>query len=782
MSQRLTALVIGILLAGSGTLAAAQTKPATTALTPAQIAALRAAQIAAQPQRMPNLVGQTVQSAQQDSQVRGLKLQLVPRNQPTRNQKPGVIVGHEPAAGSAVRAGMTVTVFVAVAERNPVEVGRDPVPIPVLRVPLVEGMSVEQASDVLARRGLQIQPRTVLTTRARPGTIVDQMPEADTAVKPKSFVEVLVAQAPPDRPVPETTFEMPRVIGMEIQQGAALLSKLNLGVQREFREVSRVAPGTIVDQKPVPGASVRQKEMVYVLVAQAPPQQPPNPGPDRNPLPNPGPQPLQPPRLFPMPDLIGRSFQLAERDPRVTELRLQLNQQIDTRAAGIPNTIARQSVSPGAGVQIGQAVTVFVASGVAVPRVIQLQADAAAERITAVGLNPRRTQETSDQTSGTVLRQVPDPGVVVPVGGSVAITVAVPQRVVIPNVVGRSRTDAVQELARLRLRASPADDGASLLPPEQVVSQVPGAGTEVVVGAAVRIVVATGVEVPDLSGLSADEAQRTVAERGLSFEDTDQETDAAAPGRVFQQQPASGTRVTRGSRVLATVAVAVPVVVPNVVGVTRQRAVALLDAAGLRADAAPDATASSRLVERQQPAANTRVARLTTVALFVAAPPQLPPTLQPDPLTPVPAPVPGPAPGPAPTPSVAPGVVPGPAPTPVPAVQVAPSAAVPVQPLLPPWLLTLLVALAAIGVSTFRLWWPASSTPPPPPIQAATPSTPPPAIDVRPERGDTSLRLEVTGRSLISMDVRVRVERGLAEQTLEVQGDALVVEERRVYE
>ena len=780
MSTRPAGLVIGILLAVSGTLATAQTKPATVAQTPAQIAALRAAQLAAQPQRMPNLVGQTLQSAQQDSQVRGLKLQLVPRSQPARNQKAGVIIGHEPQAGAAVRAGMTVTVFVAVAERDPIDIRRDPVPIPVLRVPLVEGMSVEQATDVLARRGLQIQPRTVLTTRARPGTVVDQTPEADTTVKPKSFVDVLVAQAP-DRPVPETTFEMPRVIGMEIQQGAALLSKLNLGVQREFREVARAAPGMIVDQKPVPGAIVRRNEMVYVLVAQAPPEPPRQPesvrplpvpqAPPIRPAPvDPGPTTPPPPKLFPMPDLVGRSFQLAERDPRVTELRLQLNLQIDTRAAGVPNTIARQSVSPGAGVQIGQAVTVFVASGVTVPRVLQQQADAATARIAAVGLTPRRTEETSDLTSGTVLRQVPEPGVLVPVGASVAITVAVPQRVTIPNVVGRTRTDAVQELARLRLRASPADDGASLLPPEQVVSQVPGAGTEVVVGAAVRILVATGVEVPNLSGLSADEAQRTVAERGLSFEDTDQETDAVPAGQVFQQQPASGTRVTRGTRVLATVAVAVPVVVPNVVGVTRQRAVALLDAAGLRADAAPDAGAASRLVERQQPAAQTRVARLTTVALFVAAPPQLPPTQQPEPLAPVPAPVPGP--------------VPGPLPTPVPAVQVAPSAAVPVpvQPLLPPWLLTLLVALAAIGVSTFRLWWPGSSSPPPPPIQAATPATPPPAIDVRPERGDTSLRLEVTGRSLISMDVRVRVERGPAEQTLDVQGDALIVEERRLYE
>ena len=742
---------------------------------------------------MPNLVGLTFQAAQQDSRVQGLKLQLMPRGRPTKDAKPGVIIAHEPAANGAVRAGMTVTVFVAVAEPDaPQNPGPGPVTIPVLRVPLVEGMSLEQATEVLVKRGLQIQPRAVVTTRARPGTVVDQKPEADTAVKPKSLVDVLVAQAPPDRPDPEAPLEVPRVLGMEMLQGAALLSKLNLEVQRQFVEVARVAPGTIVDQKPAPGTPVRPRSTVLIVVAQA-----------QRVLPHttttatahqPQPQPPQPqppqPQFFPMPDLVGRSFPVAERDARVTELRLQLNQQIDARAGGLPNTIARQSVAPGAGVQIGQAVTVFVASGVTVPRVVQQQADAAAARIAAVGLNPRRSEETSDLTPGTVLRQVPEAGVLVALGASVGITVAVPRRVVIPNVVGRTRADAIQELGRLSLRASPADDAASLLPPEQVVSQVPGAGTEVVVGAAVRIGVATGIEVPNLSGLTADDAQRAVAERGLSFEDADQETDAVPPGRVFQQQPASGTRVTRGSRVLATVAVAVPILVPNVVGVTRQRAVALLEAAGLRAGPELDATASSRLVERQQPAPNTRVARLTPVTLFVAAPPPPPLAQQPAPVTPVPAPVPGPELTPVPAvqetpPAAGPVAQPGAAEQPAQSGTGAAAApvAIPVQPLLPPWLLTLIVALVTIGVSTYKLWWPGASPPPaPPPIQTAMPATPPPALVVRPELGDATVRLEVSGRSLITMDVRVRVSRGVDDHSLDVGGSALVVEERRLYE
>jgi hypothetical protein len=108
-------------------------------------------------------------------------------------------------------------------------------------------------------------------------------------------------------------------------------------------------------------------------------------------------------------------------------------------------------------------------------------------------------------------------------------------------------------------------------------------------------------------------------------------------------------------------------------------------------------------------------------------------------------------------------------------------AAIPVQPLLPPWLLSLLVAIAAIGASTVRLWWP-SRPPPAPPIQTSAPATAPPAVDVRPERGDSTLRLEVSGRSLISMDVRVRVERGSVEQTLSLERQPFIVEERRLYE
>jgi beta-lactam-binding protein with PASTA domain len=826
MSTRFTALVIGLLFAGSSVTDAQAPRP--VAQTPPPAGTLRGrAQVQVQPDRMPRLIGQTFPEARQDATVTKLNLQLEAARRPTRDQRPGVIVEQNPPPGSAIKPGMRVTVYVAVpppADRLPDE-GRnqgergqsgrtqpDVPPSKTVEVPRVVTMQARDGVRVLAKRTLNAQEQFIETARNESGTIVDQKPSPGTVVPQNSTVLILVARRPPPPPLPSDPpqnqgpernpalgVRVPLVEGMQVQPGLALVSKLNLNSRTQAVDTDRAPPGVIIDQNPDAGTLVERPFTVTVFVARRPPGPPPLPPPDDvRPLPPP------PPKLFPMPDLVGRSMPQAERDSRVTDLQLQLVQQMDTGAGGPPNTIVRQSVPPGTSVPVGQALTVFVASGVAVPRVVQSQADAAAQRIVAVGLTPRRSDETSELTPGIVLRQVPDPGVLVARGGAVAITVAVPPKVTIPNVVGRTRADALQELTSLRLRPSPSDDAASPLPPEQVVSQVPAAGTEVVVGAAVRIGVAIGVEVPNLSGLSAADAQRAVAERGLSFEDTDQETDTAPAGQVFQQQPASGTRVTRGSRVLATVAVVVQVLVPSVVGLPRQRAAAVLEAAGLRILPEPDATALGRLVERQAPAANTRVARLTPVTLFVAAPPPvvpqpLPPVapqpLPPAPLPPVadpaltpppavqdtpPAAVPVVQPGVAVPPAVAqPGVVQPPGQSAAGANTV--PAAIPVQPLLPPWLLSLLVAIAAIGASTVRLWWP-SRPPPAPPIQTSAPATAPPAVDVRPERGDSTLRLEVSGRSLISMDVRVRVERGSVEQTLSLERQPFIVEERRLYE
>ena len=307
------------------------------------------------PPRMPNLVGQPFDRAQQDSRVAGLKLRLIPRELPTSGQRPGVIIGHEPKPGDPVRPGSSVVAVVAVAEQKPPD--RDGDTVKNVEVPRVVTMQAKDGASLLARRTLNAQAQFTDTSRAEPGTIVDQKPAPGTLVPQNSTVQILVARARPDPPPNQTPdrnpvvgVRVPLVEGLEVRQGLALVSKFNLGARAQVVDTDRAAPGTIIDQNPDAGTLVVPPFTVTVVVARRPPSPPPpedvKPD-DVKPPPPVVPPPPPPPRLFPMPDLVGRSFPQAERDSRVADLQLRLNQQIDTRAGGLPNTIVRQSVSPG---------------------------------------------------------------------------------------------------------------------------------------------------------------------------------------------------------------------------------------------------------------------------------------------------------------------------------------------------------------------------------------------------------------------------------------------------
>ena len=139
-------------------------------------------------QPMPKLVGQLFDRAQQDSQVVRLKLRLVPREQPTSGQRPGIIIDQKPSPGDPVRPGSSAVVVVAVAA-----------PPERVEVPRVVTMQAKDGASLLARRTLNTQEQFTETARAEPGTIVDQKPSPGTLVPQNSTVLIVVARRPPRR-------------------------------------------------------------------------------------------------------------------------------------------------------------------------------------------------------------------------------------------------------------------------------------------------------------------------------------------------------------------------------------------------------------------------------------------------------------------------------------------------------------------------------------------------------------------------------------------------------
>ncbi len=121
-----------------------------------------------------------------------------------------------------------------------------------------------------------------------------------------------------------------------------------------------------------------------------------------------------------------------------------------------------------------------------------------------------------------------------------------------------------------------------------IISQDPEAGAEVEEGAAVNIVVSMGiaqVTVPDLTNMpeaTAIEALRSTGD--LEYDKTTDENSAAiAKGLVIRTEPAAGTPVPKGTRVILFVSAGIEQVkVPNVVGQAQAQAKSTLEARGTR--------------------------------------------------------------------------------------------------------------------------------------------------------------------------------------------------------
>ncbi|MGI5819217.1 MAG: Stk1 family PASTA domain-containing Ser/Thr kinase [Armatimonadota bacterium] len=135
------------------------------------------------------------------------------------------------------------------------------------------------------------------------------------------------------------------------------------------------------------------------------------------------------------------------------------------------------------------------------------------------------------------------------------------------------------------------------------------------------------VAVPNLIGLTQQQAREEIEERGLFVGDISQEQlDNQPVGRVIRQSPEAGMRVQEGSTVDLVVNMGrEDVSVPDVTGTRLDRAQSLLEAAGLtlgRVEEFFHATEPAGIVYDQQPRPGTRVDEGTAVNLSLSKGPE----------------------------------------------------------------------------------------------------------------------------------------------------------------
>jgi eukaryotic-like serine/threonine-protein kinase len=260
---------------------------------------------------------------------------------------------------------------------------------------------------------------------------------------------------------------------------------------------------------------------------------------------------------------------------------------------------------------------------VAVPYVVGIRERLAVGRVRDAGLTPDVKHRPSTKPEGYVYDQDPNGGNHIPKGDKVTIWVSTgaPQATV-PSVVGTNVDAAVAKLAQVKLQAT-IKHAYSTKPADRVLKQNPRAGERVDQGSSVVLTVSRGakpVSVPNVVGMSQDNAQSTLANSGFTVSTVEQNSDAPK-GTVVDQSPNGGSEAPDGSTVTITVSKGPETVsVPNVVGDSRQVAEQHLKDQGFQPNVVKQDTSDPTqddIVVDQNPAGGSQAKKGSQVTIFV---------------------------------------------------------------------------------------------------------------------------------------------------------------------
>jgi beta-lactam-binding protein with PASTA domain len=200
---------------------------------------------------VPNVVGLSLDQAKSDLSAAGFEV-TAGEPRPSADVAEGLVGGQDPKAGTPMRKGETVTLYISS--------GNGPVPLP-----NVVGLDRVTAVDKLEGVGLKVLVNEEPTDdQAQINYVQRQDPAPDTIVQPGTTVTIWVA-------VPNNIVLVPNLVGMS--RAAAETALTSLGLVPKVTEVdSELAGGTVLTQNPDAGTSAQAGSEVAMEVSNAPVQ------------------------------------------------------------------------------------------------------------------------------------------------------------------------------------------------------------------------------------------------------------------------------------------------------------------------------------------------------------------------------------------------------------------------------------------------------------------------------------------------------------------------------
>ncbi|AUG76770.1 serine/threonine protein kinase [Kitasatospora sp. MMS16-BH015] len=176
----------------------------------------------------------------------------------------------------------------------------------------------------------------------------------------------------------------------------------------------------------------------------------------------------------------------------------------------------------------------------------------------------------------------------------------------VPSVLGQREDQAVATLDQAGLQGVFTQDFSETVPTGQVIATDPGVGARVRKSDPVKVSLSKGpqrIAVPNLTGLTQDEAEKSLTTAGLTAGTVDEEySDTVEEGDVISSSPGTGAPLPVGSAVALTVSKGMTPV-PDVKGMTREDAAKALSDAGFQLRVTGLNTISLGKAKTQTPAA-----------------------------------------------------------------------------------------------------------------------------------------------------------------------------------
>ena len=209
------------------------------------------------------------------------------------------------------------------------------------------------------------------------------------------------------------------------------------------------------------------------------------------------------------------------------------------------------------------------AKSYSVPNVIDMTLEMAQEEIKKTNLQYKVIElETDEADNGIVVDQNPSAGTAVKKNSIVEITVAISdenantdtnEEITVPDFENADSTEVMRQIVALGLQVGDTSfDYSDTIESGKVMSQTPVAGSTAKQGDVVDLVISKGIEkssivVPDLRGLTPDQARSTLKRLKLELGEQKEEVSDTEAGYIIRQSLSIGTTVEEGTKVNITV-------------------------------------------------------------------------------------------------------------------------------------------------------------------------------------------------------------------------------------